>query len=48
MYNSRRVGEADLPAVWSPPDSTDPAMKDRNNSVKTGVCERLKSLTSGS
>jgi len=47
LCNSRRVGEATLPAVWTP-DSTDPAMKDGNNSVKTGVRERLKSLTSGS
>jgi hypothetical protein len=30
------MGEADLPAVWTPPDSTDPAMKDRSNNVKTG------------
>jgi hypothetical protein len=29
------VGEADLSAVWTP-DSTDPAMKDGNNNVKTG------------
>jgi len=48
LCNSRRVREADLPAMWTPPDSTDPATKDRNNSFKTGVCERLKSLTSGS
>ena len=41
------MGEANLPAVWTP-DSTDPAVKDRNNSVKTGVCERLKSLRSDS
>jgi len=42
------VGELVLPAVWTPLDSTAPSMKDRNINVKTGVRERLKSLTSGS
>lgn len=37
LCNSRRVGEATLPAVWTSPDSTDPAMKDGNNSVQKQV-----------
>jgi hypothetical protein len=36
------MGEAGLPAMWSHPELTNPAMKGRNNSVQTGDCERLK------
>ena len=43
---SRTVGEPDLLATWSDPDSPEAVMKARNNCIKLGDHGTLKSRTS--
>jgi len=43
---SRTVGETDLLATWSDPDSPEAVVKARNNCIKIGDHETLKSRSS--
>ena len=46
LYNSRRLGRADLPTKWSQSELSDSDMKGQNYGIKIGYYERMKFRTS--